>query len=143
VLLLVIAGARMLTSRSPAPPRERVPSRAVSRDVLPTAGEALDVVDDVRRAYETHDRALLKRLLTAEAATSTPFPERLDGVAYLQPLARVEPRGHAMEVRAPYVIRYREGDATSELRGTAVWRIARRDGTLQVVGWSREPATPP
>ena len=59
-------------------------------------------------------------------------------VAYVQPAAQVEPHGAVMEVRAPFVIRYRDlAGRTGVARGTAVWQVARRDGAPRIVGLTR------
>ena len=64
--------------------------------------------------------------------------DRLEDVAYLQPAAQVEPRGAAMEVRTSFEIRYRDrAGRTGEVRGTAVWQVARRDGAPRIVGLTR------
>ena len=125
-----------------------LPQPEPAREPLPSAAEALDVVDAFRRAYEARDTEALERLLAVDAAArlAAVAPDvraldRLAEVAYVQPAAEVEPRGPAVEVRAPFVIRYRDLEGhTGELRGTAVWQVARRDGAARIVGLARELA---
>ena len=125
------------------------PPRQPAREPLPTPGEALDAVDAFRRAYEARDAAAVEGLLALDAtqggtgrlaaiAPDVRALDRLEDVAYLQPAAQVEARGPAMEVRTSFEIRYRDrAGHTGALRGTAVWQVARRDGTPRIVGLSR------
>jgi type II secretory pathway predicted ATPase ExeA len=153
-------GAWWLAERDTAPTRiaavpvavgEPPPPRGAD---VPTPAEALDVVDAFRRAYEARDAGRLRPLLAVdvvEDGRSGAFEvavehgrvfARLDTVDYVQPTARLEPRGDAMEVRAPFVIRYRDRAGRSgEASGTATWRIARRDGVARIVEIEREMAT--
>jgi len=125
------------------------PPRQPPREPLPTPGEALDAVDAFRRAYEARDTAAIEDLLALETtaaggvrlaavAPDVRALDRLEDVAYLQPAAQVEPRGAAMEVRTSFEIRYRDrAGRTGEVRGTAVWQVARRDGAPRIVGLKR------
>ena len=125
------------------------PPRQPPREPLPTPGEALDAVDAFRRAYEARDTAAIEDLLALETTAgggvrlAAVAPDvralgRLEDVAYLQPAAQVEPRGGAMEVRTSFEIRYRDrAGRTGEVRGTAVWQVARRDGAPRIVGLTR------
>ena len=125
------------------------PPRQPPREPLPTPGEALDAVDAFRRAYEARDTAAIEDLLALETtaaggvrlaavAPDVRALDRLEDVAYLQPAAQVEPRGAAMEVRTSFEIRYRDrAGRTGEVRGTAVWQVARRDGAPRIVGLTR------
>ena len=131
------------------PEAQRVAAAPPAREPLPTPGEALDAVDAFRRAYEAKDTAAVEGLLaldatqggTARLAAIAPDVralDRLEDVAYLQPAAQVEARGPAMEVRTSFEIRYRDrAGRTGALRGTAVWRVARREGAPRIVGLSR------
>ena len=131
------------------PEAQRVAAAPPAREPLPTPGEALDAVDAFRRAYEAKDTAAVEGLLaldatqggTARLAAIAPDVralDRLEDVAYLQPAAQVEPRGGAMEVRTSFEIRYRDrAGRTGEVRGTAVWQVARRDGAPRIVGLTR------
>jgi type II secretory pathway predicted ATPase ExeA len=151
------ARSRMATSE-PSAPAASAPAPS-ERNVLPTAAEAIDLVDAFRRAYETRDAERLRHLLAPDAeedgrrgrpeviAAYAAQLEGLEEVVYVQPDARVEPRGDAMEVRAPFVIRFRDrGGQSGELRGRAVWQIARREGRPVIVTLRREidpdPAPP-
>jgi type II secretory pathway predicted ATPase ExeA len=158
MVLLVVAitriGAPPRTVPLPAGGQVRravaVASPAAPATPPPTPAEALDVIDAYRRAYEARDGARLSGLLAPEAAeaghvgsfdVAAAKAVHLDDVVYEQPSARLEPRGEAMEVRAPFVIRYRErAGHRGELRGTSVWQIARREGALRVVALRREMA---
>src|SRR5207247_1772034 len=128
---------------TPAPPRPEP-----AREPLPSAAEALDVVDAFRRAYEARDTEALERLLAVDAAArlaavapDVRAPARPAAVASLRAGAGGGPRGAAVEVRAPFVLRYRgRAGHTGELRGTAVWQVARRDEAARIVGLARELA---
>ena len=137
------------------PPVAAAPPRQTPREPLPTPGEALDIVDAFRRMYEARDAAAVEGLLAFDAteggaarlaavAPDVPALAQLAEVAYLQPAAQVEPHGTAMEVRAPFVIRYRDlTGRTGVARGTAVWQVARRDGAPRIVGLARALAPGP
>jgi type II secretory pathway predicted ATPase ExeA len=133
-----------------APPRvAAAPPPPPAGEPLPTASEALDAVDAFRRAYEAKDTAAVEDLLALEAtgggvgrlaavAPDVRVLDQLEDVTYLQPAAQVEPRGAAMEVRTSFEVRYRDRTGrTGELRGTAVWQVARRDGAPRIVGVAR------
>ena len=132
-----------------APEAPRVAAApARPREPLPTPGEALDAVDAFRRAYEARDTAAIEELVDFEptaggvrfgaVAPDVRVLDRLEDVAYLQPAAQVEARGDAMEVRTSFEIRYRDrAGGTGDARGTAVWEVARRDGTPRIVGLTR------
>jgi type II secretory pathway predicted ATPase ExeA len=128
------------------PPREAATAPAPGMALPPTAAQALQVIDEFRRAYEARDAGRLGRFLAADAredgrrgsldivAAHARVLERLAEVTYLQPDARLQPRGSVMEVRAPFVIRYRDRQGRpGETRGTAVWQVALRDGEPRIV----------
>jgi type II secretory pathway predicted ATPase ExeA len=157
--LVALAALRGLPrARAPEPTAAPVPSRAAedaeatppvqpaAADLVPTAAEALAVVDAFRRAYEARDPARLSALLAPDAVENghvggarvaqahARLLAGLEDVAYLQPDARLRPRADGVEVDAPFVIRYRDRDGhAGELRGTEVWHIARRHGVARIV----------
>src|SRR5262249_14862358 len=101
----------------------------------PSAVEALDLVDAFRRAAERRDFTKLRTLLaddvTAHAVTADSERRlpRTGAVTWNQPRADVEPQGERVEVRAPFVITYRNAQGRPvEMRGSAAWEIGRRDG---------------
>jgi general secretion pathway protein A len=127
----------------PAPvatPAPVVEPPAVPGEPPPSAVEALDVVDAFRRAAERRDYPKLRALLAPDAAADDVtadyvkrFP-RTGAMSWSQPRADVEPMGERVTVHAPFVITYRnENGRPVEMRGSAAWEIARRDGTPMIV----------
>jgi general secretion pathway protein A len=122
----------------PAPIVE--PPPAVTGEPPPSAVEALDVVDAFRRAAERRDYPKLRALLAPDAAADDVtadyvkrFP-RTGAMSWSQPRADVEPMGERITVHAPFVITYRnENGRPIEMRGSAAWEIARRDGMPVIV----------
>jgi ketosteroid isomerase-like protein len=117
----------------------------------PSPAQALQVIDDFRRAYEARDARRLVRFLSADAredgrrgssaiiAAHAQVLERLQEVTYSQPDAQLQPRGSVMEVRAPFVIRYLDRDGRpGEARGTAFWQVALHDGEPRIVALRRD-----
>ncbi len=118
------------------------PPPALTGEPPPSAIEALDVVDAFRRAAERRDYPTLRALIAPDAAPddvsadyAKRFP-RTGAVSWSQPRADVEPAGARVTVHAPFVITYRENGRPVELRGSAAWEVARRDGTAMIVAHS-------
>jgi hypothetical protein len=113
----------------------------------PSAVDALDVVDDFRRAYEQRNIERLGALFAVDArkgglagrdaiiADYRRFFANARDLLYSQPSAAVEPHGTHVIVRAPFEITYNDaGGRTIEVRGIAAWTIIRRDGTTLIRG---------
>ncbi len=135
------------------PPVRPVAVPAPVAESLPTPSEALAVVDAFREAYEARDATALLALLAPDAeerdrrgkldvvAAHARLLDRLDAVTYEQPEARVEPRAGGVEVLAPFVLHLRDASGRGgAVRGTAVWRIARREGEPRIVALRRDLA---
>jgi hypothetical protein len=140
--LAVAATAMVAIALTRHGPRDRPPDAIAEarttgdRLPAPSAEETLYLVDACRRAYEARDVARVRELLAPakRGAEIVALPEGAHDVLYLQPLSRLVPRGGTTELRGPFVVRYRDGSGrVAELRGTAVWRVARRDGVARIV----------
>ena len=134
-------------------PRPVVVAPPVAPEPLPTPSEALALVDAFRHAYEARDATALLPLLALDAeerdrrgkldvvAAHARLLDYLEAVDYAQPDARLEPRAGSIEVQAPFVLRFRDPSGRGgEVRGSAAWRIARRDGVPRIIALRRELA---
>ena len=132
-MILAVAVARHVPRDLP------VDAAGIERDrpQAPSAEETLRLVDACRRAYEARDLSRVRELLAPakpRGGEIVALPAGARDVLYLQPLSRVVPRGATTELRGPFVVRYRDGSGrVAELRGTAVWRVARRDGVVRII----------
>jgi hypothetical protein len=156
--LALLRGGSAPPTPEPAPgPVASVPAPrpvvAAAPEPLPTPSEALALVDAFRHAYEARDAAALLPLLAVDAeerdrrgkldvvAAHARLLDALEAVDYAQPNARLEPRPGSIEVRAPFVLRFRDPSGRGgEVRGSAAWRIARRDGVPRIIALRRELA---
>ena len=128
-----------------APPTPPLPAGAAPNvapgDIAPSAVDALDVVDDFRRAYEQRNLDRLGALFATDArkgdlagrdailADYRRFFTSARDLLYSQPSAAVEPHAGYVVVRAPFEITYKDTtNRTIEVRGTAAWTLVRRDG---------------
>jgi hypothetical protein len=159
-----LAGVALLRGGSAPPTPEPVPVASVppprpvvvapaAPEPLPTPSEALALVDAFRHAYEARDATALLPLLAVDAeerdrrgkldvvAAHARLLDSLEAVDYAQPGARLEPRAGSIEVQAPFVLRFRDPSGRGgEVRGSAAWRIARRDGVPRIIALRRELA---
>jgi hypothetical protein len=131
-----------------APATQPLPGGPSDRFVsgnAPTAVDALDTVDDFRRAYEQRNLDRLGALFTADAhkgelvgrdailADYQRFFTHARDLLYSQPSAAVEPRGDHVVVRAPFEITYKDAENRPiEVRGTAAWTLVRLDGATLI-----------
>jgi hypothetical protein len=134
------------TDTPPTPPLHAdTPVSVAPGDTAPSAVDALDVVDDFRRAYEQRNVERLGTLFAKDAhkgdlagrdailADYRRFFTNARDLLYSQPSAAVEPHADHVVVRAPFEITYK--DATNravEVRGTAAWTLVRRDGATVI-----------
>lgn len=129
---------------TPPPPGGAAPAM-VPGDTAPSAVNALDVVDDFRRAYEQRNVERLGALFAKDArkgdlagrdailADYRRFFTNARDLLYSQPSAAVEPHADHVVVRAPFEITYKDATSrTIEVRGTAAWTIVRRDGATLI-----------
>ena len=127
-----------------APPVAPGP-RAPAPETISTM-EAATLIDDFRAAYEARDVDKLVSLFAPDAAENgrrgldviaTAYRSTLGGLAdirYTLKSLAVDARGQHTDVRAPFVISYRQpGGERSEIRGTAEWKLERRDGRPRIV----------
>jgi len=132
-----------------APPTPPLPAGTATRsapgDTAPSAVDALDVVDDFRRAYEQRNLERLGALFAKDArkgdlagrdtilADYRRFFTNARDLLYSQPSAAVEPHADHVVVRAPFEITYKDAtDRAIEVRGTAAWTLVRRDGATLI-----------
>src|SRR5688572_2121909 len=121
----------------------------------PSAVDALDVVDEFRRAYEQRNVARLAELFAPSArkgdvlgrdAIMADYQRFFTGardLLYSQPSAAVEPRGDHVIVRAPFQISYKDAaNNTVESSGTAAWTIVRLDGATLIQSLDVHPTAP-
>jgi general secretion pathway protein A len=142
------------TPPTPAPPASPVsdapsgppvtgtmPPRTAAGVAAPSAVDALDVVDDFRRAYEQRNLERLGMLFAPDAhkgalagrdailADYQRFFANARDLLYSQPSAAVEPHAGYVVVRAPFEITYKDtADRSIEVKGIAAWTLVRRDG---------------
>jgi type II secretory pathway predicted ATPase ExeA len=134
----------IVSDAPPTPPRPAGPPAAPG-DTAPTAVDALDLVDDFRRAYEQRNVERLGTFFAPDArkgdlagrqaiiADYQRFFTNARDLLYSQPTAAVEPHGDHVIVRAPFQITYKDASNRAiEVRGTAAWTIARRDGSTLI-----------
>jgi len=111
-----------------------------------SAGEAAQVVEEFRAAYEARNLDRLLRLFAADAAENgrrgrdaiaSGYRSSLSTLAdvhYTLADVLVEPRGARADVRAPFHLTYRQASGGSgEIRGEAEWQVERRDGRARIV----------
>jgi hypothetical protein len=126
-------------------PAAPIPAGARTADAAPSAMDALDTVDDFRRAYEQRNVERLGALFAIDArkgdltgrdvviADYQRFFANARDLLYSQPSAAVEPHGDHVIVRAPFEITYKDAnDRVIEVRGTAAWTLVRRDGATLI-----------
>jgi hypothetical protein len=120
-------------------------SAAVVGAIAPSAVDALDVVDDFRRAYEQRNVERLGALFAIDAhkgalvgrdtilADYQRFFANARDLLYSQPSAAVEPRGDHVIVRAPFEITYKDAAGRQiEVRGIAAWSLVKREGSTVI-----------
>jgi hypothetical protein len=132
---------------SDAPPTPPLPAEAAPApgDTAPSAVDALDLVDDFRRAYEQRNVERLGAFFAPDAhkgdlvgrdaivADYRRFFTNARDLLYSQPSAAVEPHGDHVIVRAPFQITYKDAaNRAIEVRGTAAWTIVHRDGATLI-----------
>jgi hypothetical protein len=116
------------------------------RDGVVSATEAAEAVEEFRSAYEARDVRRLLGLFAADAAENgrrgldaigAAYQEslpNLNAVRYTLDALSVETRGPAAQVRAPFVIAYRQPNGGEGLvRGEAEWQLERRGGRPLIV----------
>jgi hypothetical protein len=139
-------GAPAAVTDAPATPP--LPGGAATRFVsgsAPSAVDALDTVDDFRRAYEQRNLERLGALFAADArkgdlagrdailADYQRFFANARDLLYSQPSAAVEQHGDHVIVRAPFEITYKDAENRPiEVRGTAAWTLVRLDGSTLI-----------
>jgi hypothetical protein len=134
----------VVSDAPPTPPRPTGPAAAPG-DTAPTAVDALDLVDDFRRAYEQRNVERLGAFFAPDArkgdlagraaivADYQRFFTNARDLLYSQPSAAVEPHGDHAIVRAPFQITYKDAaNRAIEVRGTAAWTVVHRDGATLI-----------
>lgn len=121
------------------PPTTTLPPVATAEPLTPADARAL--VESFRTAYESRDVTALGALLAPDVVHNeargrtkvlgdyqAAFAD-IDQIQYHLPNLQVALRGQGTIVTSPFVISYRQGGGKrQELRGTAEWRVERRDG---------------
>ncbi len=131
---------------TPLAPLPASPPPAVPREGPVSTIEAAKIIDEFRAAYEARDVDRLIALFAADAAENGRRGLDLIAAAYRASLGGVEDirytlrslavdaRGQVTEVRAPFVITFRQpGGTRNEIRGTAEWKLEQRDGRPRIV----------
>ncbi len=131
--------AEAAAEEAPAPVVPRAP--VVPHEDPISTEDAANLVEQFRVAYQTRDVDGLVKLFADDASENGTQGTDAIGAAYRRtfgtledlryslPSVSIAPHGSTTEVRAPFVISYREADGTRrEVRGEAEWQLARRDG---------------
>jgi hypothetical protein len=133
---------------APPPAAEPVPVAAqpAGHDEPVSTEDAAAVVDEFRLAYQSRDVARLVQLFAPDAsengtrgieAIESAYRRTfgaLEDLRYRLPSISIEPHGASTDVRAPFVISYREPTGTRrELHGEAEWKVSRRDGRPVII----------
>ena len=152
------AAPAAVTDAPASPPlRGGTAQRFVAGGTAPSAVDALDAVDDFRRAYEQRNLDRLATLFAVDARKGDlvgreailvdyqRFFANARDLLYSQPSAAVEPHGDHVVVRAPFEIMYKDSaNRPVEIRGTAVWTLVHRDGAtlIRSIDFEITPAAP-
>ena len=139
------------TTPPPAPPPTSPPVRPIAPPAASADGplstiEAAKLIDEFRAAYELRDVDRLVGLFAPDAAENGRRGLDLIAAAYRSTLGGIEDihytlrslavdtHGLQTDVKAPFVINYRQpGGPRSEIRGEAEWKLERRDGRPRIV----------
>jgi general secretion pathway protein A len=153
-LLERVRGGNQVASSGTAPVMQVAEAQAAARpldhgaprDGVVTATEAAELVEEFRSAYEARD---VRRLLSLFASDAAENGQRGHGaieaayrrslptlaeVRYTLDALSVQTQGPAAQVRAPFVIAYRQpSGGTGIIRGDAEWQLERRGGRALIV----------
>jgi ketosteroid isomerase-like protein len=138
------APAAPVTAPEASPPNPRPPT--VGGDGQIATIEAAVLIDEFRAAYEARDVDRLMTLFAPDASENgrhgldtiaSAYRSSLGGIAdirYTLKSLAVDTRGKQTDVRAPFVVSFRQpGGPRSEIRGTAEWKLERRDGRPRII----------